>query len=217
MTQPTAKDLLNDRTGGKSAKFDTIGRTYTGRVLSATSRQHTDYMTNEPGVWNDGSPQLQLVITLATDEREPGDPADDGHRSIYIKWWGVFRDELIKALEASGQAMGSREVEVGATLTATYARDAPSKQGSPTKVIEYVYTPPNKSAVGGMLNGGAAQAPTAAAPPPVTYASTAPPAAPAADPASLVRQLTAAGMTPAQIAAVVHLPVEAVSVLAGMP
>jgi len=86
MIDSAALDLLEG--GGKSAKFETVGDTTKGQVVSAESRQQTDYTSGEPLTWDDGNPRMQLVITLATDERDPDDPTDDG----WVYAWGEPSD-----------------------------------------------------------------------------------------------------------------------------
>lgn len=116
----TIDDILNGGSGkGKTAKFDKIGKTYAGPVVSAEIRQATDPANgNAPEFWPDGNPKNQVVIGLQTDERNPEIENDDGVRYIYIKAWG----EQKKALQAAAQeAKGSPAP--GDFFTATYVAD----------------------------------------------------------------------------------------------
>jgi hypothetical protein len=69
--------------GGKAAKFESIGDTVEGVITDCQVSQQTDMETNQPLTWADGSPRMQLVITLQTDERV--DDNDDGLRRVYAK------------------------------------------------------------------------------------------------------------------------------------
>ena len=94
-----------------AAKSDSVRFTTKGQVVAAESRQQTDYTSGEPLTWDDGNPRMQLVITLATDERDPDDPTDDGHRNLYAK--GKLLDAIRQALKAAGVklAEGERRLE----------------------------------------------------------------------------------------------------------
>ncbi|MFE7077906.1 hypothetical protein ACFU96_48350 [Streptomyces sp. NPDC057620] len=114
---PSADDFL---LGGSvpSAKFPTIGTTVTGRVTERPSvEQQRDFTTGELKWWEDGKPQLQLVVTVSTSERDPENPDDDGTRRFYIK--GQLKNAVAQAVRSAG----AKGVEVGGTLTITYARD----------------------------------------------------------------------------------------------
>lgn len=88
--------------------------------------------------WQDGSPQLNLILTIQTELHQ--DEADDGQRSIYVKWWGEQKKGIAKAVNSAKLAAP----KVGDTLSVTYASDGPQptdKQLSPEKFFEYSYTP----------------------------------------------------------------------------
>lgn len=90
-----------------------------GRIESADVRQQTDPEGNLK-TWNDGSPVMQLVVTLATDLND--DANDDGRRAIYAKGGnyeaasGEGTSMLVAIREAVKKAGGSK-LEPGATLT----------------------------------------------------------------------------------------------------
>lgn len=169
MIDSAALDLLEG--GGKSAKFTEIGDTVKGAVVSAESRQQTDYTSGEPLTWDDGNPRMQLVITLATDQRDPDDPTDDGHRNLYAK--GKLLDAIRQALKAAGVKLAE-----GGTLAVQYTGDGTPKNPKHNPPKEYVaeYAPPSKVAGAASLLGDTAT-PTPQAP------QQAAPAAPAAQPA----------------------------------
>jgi hypothetical protein len=57
----------------------------TGTVLrEPEAQQQTDYRTKVPETWKDGSPKMMVVVQLATAERDPEKPDDDGTRALYI-------------------------------------------------------------------------------------------------------------------------------------
>ena len=129
MTDNLLDELLSG--GGKTffTKDDPVGRQVTGVVKSVSVRQVTSFETGKPEFWDDGQPKRQAVITLATSERDPDDPDDDGSRNVYVKMWGEQR----KALSRAGTPA------VGDTLTVKFAGlgEAPSKGLNPPKRYEF--------------------------------------------------------------------------------
>ncbi|MFE2353426.1 hypothetical protein [Streptomyces parvulus] len=114
---PSADDFLMGG-GVPSAKFPTLGTTVSGRITERpTVEQQRDFTTGELKFWDDGKPQMQLVVTLATNERDPENPEDDGARRLYVK--GQMKNAVASAVRSAG----ARGLEVGGTLTVTYARD----------------------------------------------------------------------------------------------
>jgi hypothetical protein len=77
-----ANDFLM-QTGGKSFPFEKLSDVVIGEVISAQVAQQTDLDTQEKLSWPDGSPRMQLVITLQTSLKSSDD--DDGVRTIYAK------------------------------------------------------------------------------------------------------------------------------------
>ena len=121
MIDPSAFDLLAP-TGVPSFKFATIGDTVKGLVVAAEKRQQTD-LDGNPKTWDNGDPQWQLVITLATDLRDSDIDDDNGHRRIFAK------GDLLKAIKS---ALGDNKVtlEVGTELAVKYIGDGePTKKG----------------------------------------------------------------------------------------
>ena len=116
MIDSAALDLLEG--GGKSAKFETVGDTTKGQVVSAESRQQTDYTSGEPLTWDDGNPRMQLVITLATDERDPDDPRHNPPK------------EYVAAYEAPSRVAGA-----DALLGNTAAPQAPAMAPAGPKLL----------------------------------------------------------------------------------
>jgi hypothetical protein len=138
-------DSVNDfLTGGgaPSFKFEKIGDTVRGEIVAAETRQQTDFKTGEPLVWRDGNPRMQLVITLATDLRDPENEADTGERRIFAK--GQMLNELRTQLRSQGVRL-----EVGGKLAVKYSGDGvPTERGlNAPKQFTVQYKAPERSAV----------------------------------------------------------------------
>lgn len=229
----TTQDLINSSASAPAAftKHTPVGTSVTGTVLAKTVRQTRNYQTDEPEFWDaeQTQPKQQIVLTVQTPERN--NEADDGGRSIFVKWWGSNREEFVKAIRASG----AKDVEVGGTLTVVYSHDVPSDNPkfNDAKIHVYTYVPP--SATAGLIGQdqaaqvtGTPQAPAqvpAAPTPPPAPAATAPAAV--ADAGSVVDKVKAglATLTPivgagaaASAMATQHgLTLEAVAAIAEMP
>lgn len=118
---PSADDFLMGG-GVPSAKFPTVGTIVTGRITERpTVEQQRDYTTGELKFWDDGGAQMQLVVTLATSDRDPEINDDDGSRRIYVK--GQMKTAVAQAVRAAG----ARGLEVGGQLTVIYSHDGERK------------------------------------------------------------------------------------------
>ena len=69
--------------GGKAAKFEEIGDVCEGEITDCKVSQQTDMDSGAPLFWSDGSPRMQLVVTVQTSQSD-GDN-DDGQRRLYAK------------------------------------------------------------------------------------------------------------------------------------
>lgn len=118
---PSADDFLMGG-GVTSAKFPTIGTTVAGRITERpTVEQQKDFTTGEAKFWDDGKPQMQLVVTVATNDIDPSNPDDDGARRIYVK--GQMKNAVAQAVRTAG----ARGLEVGGILSVTYSADGVAK------------------------------------------------------------------------------------------
>lgn len=207
-------DILNDalKGGAKTAKFDQIGRTWSGPLTGIEKRQATNFDTSKPEFWDDGNPKEQYVISIQTDLRE--DENDDGIRAVYIKDWGDQKKALRAALQAFGGTPSNGDI-----FTATYYADGEKPQrGFAPKLYKYEFQKVNPLAAEA-LNAGfppAAQVPNAtsavpgapvglgaAAPAaPVAQAVVTAPAAPSPEQLAQVGMLLGQGASPEQIAGV---------------
>ena len=166
--------------GVGSAKFDAHGDSVKGTITETPDlRQQTDFDTNAPLFWDDGKPKMQLVVTLATDQRDPSNPDDDGIRRLYVK------GKLQQAVAGAIRKAGAKGLEVGGTLTVAYiGDDEPKRKGMSGAKL---YTADYASPAAAFLATTEPPAPAPAAPAPVVPAQAAPPAA---DTAALLQSLT---------------------------
>jgi len=124
--------------GGKSARFDNVGDSITGTITTPPEvKQQTNFDTGKPEFWDNGDPKMQLVVTLATDLRDPTDAEDDGTRRLYVK------AKLQQAVRDAVRASSAIGLEVGGRLTVTYSGDgeAPRKGANPPKLYTATYIP----------------------------------------------------------------------------
>lgn len=173
----SAFDFFDSRPS-HSCKFKTPGETHTGVITEISDRMPvTKYGTTDPDYWPDGSPKQQVVITLATDERDPEDPNDTGERSLWVTESRKAGTILAAIIQATRQA--NAKLEIGGTLSVSFTGHDPNSKNpaQPRKLYAATYQPP--AAGGGMFEQQPAQpaqlepqaAPTASQP-------TAPQAAP---------------------------------------
>lgn len=181
--------------GGNSFQFETIGDSVTGKVVGLSEVQQTDMDSGQPATWENGQPKMMVAVELQTQLRDPSNPADDGKRTVYLK--GSKKAEsmssLAAVLVAVRNASGATTLNVGGTLTLTYAGDGvPSRRGyNAPKQYTAQYQAPAVNLMGEQP-GQAASSPAAAQ-------QAAPPAQP--DPSvTAAAQNVMAGMSPDQLA-----------------
>jgi len=146
-----ATDFLNSG-GAKAAKFEALTDMVTGTVTDLSVQQQTSMDDNTPLTWSDGSPRMQLVVTLQTDERSADDDNDDGLRRVFAKG-GRF-----EVAEGSGQSMkdairdavkrsGEKNIEEGGKLTVAFTGKgkATNRGYAAPKLFKAKYEPPVKS------------------------------------------------------------------------
>lgn len=180
--------ILTELGGGQpSFKFNTVGDTVSGTIVSADIVQKTNFTTRELEYWSDGKPVQQIKLVLDTDLRDPDIEADDGKRAVYVKAWG----DQLKAFRAAIEKTGDKDVKVGGKLSVRYTGNAVAKSGQPPKVYAYLYDKP--AVIGQVADDPWATPPAAAPMPPL-----APEPAPAVDPAAAA---AFANLSPEQLAA----------------
>ena len=181
--------------GGTYLKWEHPGTTYTGIITDVTMRQSRKYESTDLDTWDDGTPKMQVVLTIATDYRDQAQQDDDGTRMISINLWSGQK----KALVAACKAAGVGEPQVGQRFTATHVSGIGNAKAP--RVFEYTLTA-GPTGVAAALD--------------VEPAAT--PAAPAtgANPVETAKQLLAAGMSTQEVATASGLPETVVAALANM-
>jgi hypothetical protein len=150
MSSNPANDFLMG-SGAKSVSWKNapVGHTVSGTIASEpTLSQQTDMKTKAPQFWDEPhntQPKMQLVITLLTDQREPGDTSDDGRRALYVK--GQMRQAIADAVRAAG----ADGLSVGGVLTVRYIGDGPQQDKTldPPKHYDAAYQAPANAALMG--------------------------------------------------------------------
>ena len=181
--------------GGTYLKWEHPGTTYTGIITDVAMRQSRKYESTDLDTWEDGTPKMQVVVTLATDYRDQSQHDDDGTRMASINLWSGQK----KALLAACKAAGVPEPQVGQRFTATHV----SGVGNAKSPRIYEYT----LAAGPTGVSAALDVQPAAAP-----------AAPATgtNPVETAKQLLAAGLSTQEVATASGLPETVVAALANM-
>ena len=132
--------------GIPAAKFTDPGDSHAGTITDMPEvRQQREYGSGKPLFWEDGSPKEQLVVHIATDERDPDVDGDDGVRAIYAK--GNMRDAITAAVRRAITRTGVREgLRPGGRLTVTYTGDGQGNGPIPPKLYAAEYIPPAPAA-----------------------------------------------------------------------
>lgn len=107
-----------------------------GQIIGKKITQQRKMGTNELMTWNDGSPRLQMEVTLQTAER--ADPTDNGQRRLFIK------GDLPRAVRVAYEKVGAKDIAEGGWLYVAWVDEKPAKQAgyNPQKVFEAIYAPP---------------------------------------------------------------------------
>ena len=181
--------------GGTYLKWEHPGTTYTGIITDVTMRQSRKYESTDLDTWDDGTPKMQVVLTIATDYRDQAQQDDDGTRMISINLWSGQK----KALVAACKAAGVGEPQVGQRFTATHVSGIGNAKAP--RVFEYTLTA-GPTGVAAALDVETAATPAA----PAT----------AANPVETAKQLLAAGLSTQEVATASGLPETVVAALANM-
>lgn len=136
--------LLMGGGGARSAftKDTPVGTIVGGTIVSAESRQQTDYISGEPKTWDDGNPVMQVVVVVQTDLDEDGE--DDGKRALYLKGSTKVDNTTAGAVAKAIRDAGAPGLEIGATLEMAFTGfEAAQKRGlSDRKLWAARYTRP---------------------------------------------------------------------------
>ena len=111
-----ANDFLM-RSGAKSATFPTIGTTVKGTIAREPELvQQRDFEDrSKMKFWDDGTPMMQVVVILATAERDPDDDEDNGERGLYLK------GNLLKAVQVAVKEAKAKGLQVGGKLAVKFS------------------------------------------------------------------------------------------------
>lgn len=125
--------LEQTRGGGEWAKFENVGDTVSGEIVSMSLRQASDFTTKLPAVSQSGKPKMQLVIGIRIAGNITED--DDLVRLVDVNLWGIQRE----ALDAAVQAFG-RPADVGDRMKVTYiGKKKPQYTSSLAHAYEYAF------------------------------------------------------------------------------
>jgi hypothetical protein len=155
--QDEADELFGSGGGAPSFKFENLGDTAAGQILSKRVTNQTDFDDNTKVLLkDDGTPKKQLVVVLQTPlrgwakvSRIPTDvngndrpvSEDDGRRTIYVRGWmvGAVGDAVRKA-------GGQGAPQVGGKLAVRWSGERPDPkrpQRKPMKLWEAQYKAPD--------------------------------------------------------------------------
>lgn len=136
--------------GGKAAKFEEIGDECSGTITDVKVAQQTSMDDNTPLTWPDGSPRMQLIITLQTTEHDGED--DDGIRKLYAKGGKYetasgtgtsMKDAIADAIKKAG----ATSIDEHGTLKVGYTGigKKTNRAFNAPKLYRAVYEPPKAS------------------------------------------------------------------------
>ena len=194
--------LGNHLSGGSPfLKWETPGTRYEGIIEAVELRQARKFESTDLAFWDDGSPQMQCLLTLATGYRHAAYDDDDGTRMLSINLWSGQKKALVAACKAAGVA----EPAAGMRFAATHVEGIGNAKNPRVFAYELSAGP---SEVAGILDATpAATQPAAPAPQPAA----------APNPVEIAKQLLATGMGTADVAAHSGLPETVVAALANIP
>ena len=141
---------LNDLDGGSKSWKPEMGDKISGKIVSVKRVNQTDFTTGEPLTWSDGSPRLQTVVEVQTDEAN-GD--DDGVRTVWMKGGKSYEAAQGEgtsgevALAEAAKDAGATSIDEGAKLTVVCSGIAkPTTRGyQPAKLYRMKYEAPVQS------------------------------------------------------------------------
>jgi hypothetical protein len=129
-------DAFTKASGGTSASFTEKGKWVSGKITAVGEKQETAFGTGDPVVWKDGSPKMQMVVTVQTDETDPTIEDDDGTRVIYCKWG------MTVAIGDAIRETGYQGPMVGGKLGLCWSGDKDTGKGNPLKLWKAAFEPP---------------------------------------------------------------------------
>lgn len=122
---PSVNDLLNGSSGPPAFKFANIGDTARGVITRTEVAQVRDFKTNQPRVYPDGNPIMQIVITIRPD-------GSDEETRIFCK------QAAKEAIRDAVAAAGATGLEIGGRIAVQYSGDEPPEQPGLTAKKQFV-------------------------------------------------------------------------------
>ncbi len=132
--------------GVPAAKFEKIGDTVKGVIMSCTVSQCRDIATGQPTFWPDGNPKTQMLVDLETEDRSEDIDDDNGYRRLYAKRPSAMLKAIIEALGTTRPSQS-----IGGTLVVKYSQNGVAKKAGFNKPKLYVakYWPKGEQAPAG--------------------------------------------------------------------
>lgn len=136
---------LSDLESSPSAKWNAIGDSYAGRIISMDERNNTKPGTNEIIYFPSGDPQKVWVITIEM---------SSGERVALWAGGGKFKpatgsgESMLSAIGAAVRAAGASAVEVGAELAVAHTGIGEASVGkNPPRLYTAQYRAPAAASV----------------------------------------------------------------------
>jgi hypothetical protein len=126
--------------GASAAKFDTMGDSHAGIILSMDKRVQTDPNTGTVKTFADGTPRPQWVVTIEEDGGEALSlwaKGGKGSKFVPVKGSG---ESMLNAITSAVRAAGCQAIDLGAHLTVTFTGLGDAKP-QPTKLFTAEYKP----------------------------------------------------------------------------
>lgn len=135
---------LSDLESSPSAKFENIGESYSGRIVSMVERQQTDINTGALMTFPDGQPRMQWVFTLV---QANGENVALWARGGKYKAVSGDGESMLGAIGSAIRAAGASAIEVGGELAVQYSGVGEATAGrTAPKLYRAQYRPPSTSA-----------------------------------------------------------------------
>lgn len=134
---PSLAQVMSGGTPSAIGKDDPIGTTASGIVRNIEAQQQHDIDTGAPKFFDNGQPMMQIVVHIATDQRDPMIPGDDGMRAVYVK------GKNIGALRNASRRVARDMPHIGDRFTVTYSGNGEAKKRgwNPPKLYSYELQP----------------------------------------------------------------------------
>lgn len=125
------------------AKWPKVGDVVSGTVVETPSqRQSRNFETGQPETWeSNGDPKMEVVVILATTQRDPDVQGDDGERALVLP----VGSARFRAVQLAMRNAGVRGLQPGGKLAVTYTGDGVKPKGSKLnapKEFSAHYVPP---------------------------------------------------------------------------